>query len=94
MSRRRICAVPGCTSETGAHWKALCRPCFRALPSDLREEITRVRRYSDLPKNERDRRYRKAQREAETFMAQRRAEQAQAPTETFARTERLLGERS
>lgn len=94
MARRRICAVPGCASETGAYWKVLCRSCFRALPNDIVEELRTVRRLTDVPKPERDRRFRKAQREARDFMAARKAEQDREAADTFNRTQDLLGERS
>lgn len=94
MARVHRCAVPDCDRTPRQKWMRLCDRCFAVLPLDVRNDLANVRRYADLPKNERDRRFRKAQREARDFMARRKAEQDAAAAEAFNRTQDLLGEKN
>ena len=89
MARTFKCDVPGCGNKR-LRWQRLCDTCFAALPGDIRTGIKEHFQARRFPQ------HRHECRRAKEYLAQRAERHAHhhpTPEETFASTERLLGER-
>ena len=91
MPRKHICDVPGC-DHTRARWQRLCNRCFKALPGDIRDAITRCWKLNYKPE------HRAACKRAGEHM---RLDQGEVPApghitpqDAYERQQRLLGEKS